>query len=59
MFGKKKVITSPVRDFHCGVCGIDCSDGDRLARHVNWAHPGPTPPRTESKDQLVGSARKA
>ena len=58
MFGKKKPVSAEVRDFHCGLCGIDCADDDRLSRHVNWAHPGSVSVRTEKKEPAAVSGKK-
>ena len=59
MFGKKKPAVDQVRDFHCGVCGINCGDDERLVRHVSWAHPGSQTVRMEKKEQPVASGKKA
>lgn len=40
MFGKKKPQITPPKDFHCAVCGVDCSDQISLDRHIGWAHQG-------------------
>ena len=59
MFGKKKSVNAQVRDFHCAFCGLDCSDDDRLTRHVRWAHPGSWAARPEKKEPLVAPGKKA
>jgi hypothetical protein len=58
MFGKKKPVKDESRDFHCGLCGIDCADDDRLTRHVSWAHPGAWTARVEKKDQPAAAGTK-
>jgi hypothetical protein len=57
MFGKKKPVTAQIRDFHCGLCGIDCGDEERLSRHVSWAHPGSWSARTDKKEPVAATGK--
>ena len=59
MFGKKKSVTMLVRDFRCGVCGIDCYDQYNFERHAGWAHPGAAASLTAEKRDITGSEKKA
>ncbi len=58
MFGKKKSVIQ-LQDFHCGVCGLDCSDQYNFERHVSWAHPGTRASKVGEQEDQTGSEKKA
>lgn len=59
MFGKKKSVMVQVKDFHCGLCGIDCVDQVSFERHVVWVHPGTTTLKTGKEVDLTVSEKMA
>ena len=59
MFGKKRSVAVQVRDFHCGVCGIDYFDQYQFERHVGWAHTRTESRKIEKEEALAGSENKA
>ena len=59
MFSKKRSVMAQVRDFHCGVCGIDYFDQYQFERHVSRAHTRTETPKTEREEDLAGSENKA
>ena len=59
MFGKKKTVIAQVREFRCGVCGLDCVDQHSLERHAGWSHAVAETPALEKAEGRTAAAKPA